>query len=762
MGIGAALWLAVPTTGLAAGDANSPVCPREASSEFREYMADCRAYEMVTPAYKGGSEVLLGLKAVASDGSRLIGTSYGGFGGIENNEQGKPIVGAGVYEFSRTSTGWQAEPLEPAAYQASSYVAASADVSTTLWELAEEASPGVELYTAEHRQRLALRVHEPGSAPRFEPIGREDSPTETSNRENFRFGGVSADLSHVLYTIEARNSAIWPGDETHGGRSLYEYVGLNNAEPLLVGVKNEGRLKGSRHLNEDAQLVSRCGTELGAYGFSASKYNAVSEDGRTVFFTASACGGEPAASELYARVDEERTVAISEPGRPISPEQGSGLQPQECDAVCQAATPQEAVFQGASQDGTKVFFTTAQPLLNEDENGEGAGEDLYEAELREGRLARLVQVSHDPHDGEQADVQGVARISATGRRVYFVAGGALTGANGRGQAPAVGEHNLYVYDAVARTLTFVAALAGGDEADWQAEDHRPFQTTPDGRFAVLRSSSHLTADDTSGVAQLFEYDAETESIARVSIGQHSPSGYLCAATKRLEAGYNCDGNTASPSQVPVIPRPNYSASSLPTEADSTLSLTEDGRVFFMSRDALTPFAVEGSKNIYEYSGEDVYLIAPGEDPQLEYGAFQESFLEHDRLVSTDESGTDLFFGAVGQLVPQDSDTQADVYDARVGGGFSAPVLAQSCEGQACRPAAGGAGAALVSPPSAALPGEEAVPVPTPAVPASPAKAKPLARTQRLAAALRACRRRHGRARRRCEAQARRRYRGKRS
>ena len=37
---------------LAAGDANESACPNEASSGFRSYLPDCRAYELVSPPFK--------------------------------------------------------------------------------------------------------------------------------------------------------------------------------------------------------------------------------------------------------------------------------------------------------------------------------------------------------------------------------------------------------------------------------------------------------------------------------------------------------------------------------------------------------------------------------------------------------------------------------------------------------------------------------------------------------------------------------------
>jgi hypothetical protein len=50
----------------------------------------------------------------------------------------------------------------------------------------------------------------------------------------------------------------------------------------------------------------------------------------------------------------------------------------------------------------------------------------------------------------------------------------------------------------------------------------------------------------------------------------------------------------------------------------------------------------------------------------------------------DASGQDVFFQSESELVPQDSDSQFDVYDAHVDGGFPAPVEPATCSGEACQ------------------------------------------------------------------------------
>jgi hypothetical protein len=476
---------------LASGDANQASCSpeTEASPGFRSYLPDCRAYEMITPPYTEGGIVLDEPEAISADGSRVIVGAGGVFSGGENYwfnpERNRD---AATYEFVRGADGWLSSPLTPPAgeYSHSTLMAVSAETfETTLWGAEKTVAPG---------EPPALRFHEDiylrsgPAASQFKLVG---PGTPLGKNENIGSGshelslvGASRDLSHSFFEIESApippdgHSDLWDGDTTNQGRlSLYEYVytGTEDGEPVLVGVKNEGPLKGVDHVNEGAELISDCGTALGSRLINnpeektkGTVYNAVSSSGGVVFFTSFACAGGPEVNELYARVNGEHTVAVSEP---VLPGGASG----ECASSepCHGAAKQAGVFEGASEDGRRVFFLSEQPLVN---GAVAEGMKLYEERLEGARVVQIIDVSNLGIAGVNPEVQGVVRVSEDGERVYFVAKGKLTGSDlvaGREhetEEPAQGADNLYVYEpdpahpGAYRTVFVATLLTPAEEA----------------------------------------------------------------------------------------------------------------------------------------------------------------------------------------------------------------------------------------------------------------------------------------------------------
>ena len=111
----------------------------------------------------------------------------------------------------------------------------------------------------------------------------------------------------------------------------------------------------------------------------------------------------------------------------------------------------------------------------------------------------------------------------------------------------------------------------------------------------------------------------------------------------------------------------YALVDIPTNASSKHSVAEHGEVVFQSADALTPQAVAGVQNVYEFRDGNVYLIAS----------------DAEQVLGIDNSGDDIFISTSRELVPEDSNAaEQNWYDARVNGGFvRAPSL--ECEGEGC-------------------------------------------------------------------------------
>jgi hypothetical protein len=703
----------VASPALAGGDATESACPNEASPGFRAYLPECRAYEMVSPPYKQGFPVVAAgysendLVGSGVDGAPLVwGTSLGAFaGGPDSLSFGE----GNDYRFKRSQSGWDTVAVDPQLGQyvgnpayspIGSEVLATTGDGTSLLDLHQ---PSQSIYVND----LYLRTLA-GSFSRIGPMLPQSAipaePTGVIQNAAGRvaIAGSSADLSHVLFYVTDQErpseatTSFWPGDATLSelgeasiARSLYEYSGTDNAEPQLVGVTNSGPLNGQPHINEGAQLVSRCGIHLGGRD-GGSTHNAMSANGAVVFFTANpACpnggpGSGPPAFELFVRLHGERTVALSEPT------------PTECgsSSACAEAPIADANFEGASEDGAKVFFTSTQQLLPtavEDETAEDSavrrgcsetvgqnGCNLYAYDFNRPAGQSLQLVSGGAVGGSGAQVQGVAALAEDGSHTYFVAKGVLAanaGAatdslSGLPQRATAGAENLYLSECDARYpechTSFVATLSASDSFQWSSSGESPMTSTPDGRFLVFYSRADLTPDDSSTALQIFRYDAQRNELVRVSIGNN---------------GYNENGNTNVFNAF--IPSSGY-ASAQVVGRDAHRAVSNDGSiVVFASADALTPGAMTGPtnavKNVYEYRDGHVYLISDGRTVVGSVLLYRGA-----KPLGVSSSGRDILFATYGSLVPQDQDVLGDIYDARVDGGFPAPAEGVACTGGSCQ------------------------------------------------------------------------------
>jgi hypothetical protein len=646
-------------------------------------LPDGRAYELVTPPDKDGAEDMFGeasfnLGASSGSGDQFVLETRAIFGSF-------PASGVNVYVFSRHPS--EAHPgkeewgytslvspvlgqqnlvrgigaIEPAAFS-------SVAVNDNVGALSSEAGvastslvgvPGGP-YTTLHTDQLTHSPNYGGSAKGF-------------SWERTEVIGASRDLG--VEVLQSDNPAL-----VEGGRCKADVC----SEPLLPNlyVRAGGEL-GRLAVQSDGEPVGGCGAVLGSgviAFYEDADDGAVSADGSKVFFTAPI----PLSEVEYRKLEGVKGCATKTGENPPEVYVRSGEETIEVSAPEEGApehrAAHEAVFFGASEDGSRVFFTSEGELTANDAGIHDL--ELYEYDTETGKLTRVSAGDSGNAAGDVVPfgerLAGVlveslkdVVVSSDGSHVYFVARGVLAPANAEGRAPVAGEENLYVYDTQTGRTSFIAK-GSGSRAESDEYAITP-ETTADGRFLLFQSGMLGR-----GALQLYRYDAGTEGLVCVSCGPGFPSGVGLVAPRAMQDAV---------------------AGRFPAHA-----IAEDGSVFFNTEASLVPQDTNGVLDVYEWHEGTISLLSSGQDP-----------LPSDFLGAS-PNGANVFFGTHARLVPADTSGGGNVYDARVCTA-SEPCIAAAlareglCEGDACsHPAAAPSDA---TPASATFTGPgDLVPVPS--------------------------------------------------
>jgi hypothetical protein len=590
-------------------------CPNESlrSGARSTELAQCRVYEMVSPVDTADSGVGY-FAGAAPDGEAAEFVSAGGFAGIQSNN------GFNFYIARRGSEGWGTSWIGvPAA------LGGTAVGTTTSFDLTKQMMR-LQFLTGEKAGSTGLLLSENlaaapalsfGEVPEYPNI-----PHEGTIRGVEAPSDASPELSHVV--VPGNHDAL-------GGHVLYELAGVGGPVPVLRTVSVN-----SKEETIDGNLGSGSGGGIGG-----SMFHAISNDGAEIFFSNYEQFKAPTAS--YVRVNGSKTLPLG------------------------------GVFQGASEDGAKVFLSVGAGALQMDRIDSEPGHEAVSVKVSISKGARALYV----------------RSSDDGSRVYFISTAVLAAnKNENEEAAKTGVWNLYVYDTVTKKsekTAFIAQAEPGGPAEPNiangvVEVEAQVSGCPSaelgeaeepgcegGRFFVFTSTAKLTRDAAGGTRQVFEYDAKTGRLVRVSLGE---GGY----------GNNGNGNALGAS----IAAPEFGATGAEAQAelfeDGTRAVSDDGStVVFRSSGALSPRAVNdlhtqaGPLDVYEWHDGQVSLISTGHSPTSDEGP------------TIAPSGRDIFFTSTENILPQDSDGLMSLYDARIEGGFrAAPDPVGGCNGDACQ------------------------------------------------------------------------------
>jgi NHL repeat-containing protein len=512
----------------------------------------------------------------------------------------------------------------------------------------------------------------------------------TTFSQTLKFAGATPDLSHVVFDSKVPLTSPSPGS----GEQLYEWA-AGILKPVSVLPASE---------------TGAGAPTLGYLGTSVS--HAISDDGSRIFWTSGSSGG----GFLYMRdMAGEQTTRIDV------------VDPEEAQQGVVATGPEKPEFQTASADGSRVLFTDTQKLVS----GASAAEkhpDLYAYDVAARKLEDLtVDHTTDAHKiQEHADVKELLLgASDDATNVYFAANGILdTTENARHERAiagncsaelregAEGKCNLYFdhYNGTSWDAPkFIATVSNEDGADWERGhtgidylSRHTAGTSPDGDYLAFMSDTRLTGYDNTDAnsahadEEVFLYSTRANRIVCASC---NPSGARPKGVHDVEGSGEGIGLLVDRPQAWIEEQEenrldNWLAGSLPgwtpVETEYTYYrsryLSDSGRLFFNSPDALSSQDVNGKEDVYEYEPEGVprgqhscadssatFSAAAGGCVGLVSsgtGSAESTFLDAglrggENADGSDrtEGGGDVFFLTAAPLALQDSDTNFDIYDA---------------------------------------------------------------------------------------------------
>jgi hypothetical protein len=380
---------------------------------------------------------------------------------------------------------------------------------------------------------------------------------------------------------------------------------------------------------------------LGALSFRTD--DTISEDGSKVFFTARKSlfqfGGQPV-GDLYMRVDHTHTVWLNASENP-------GAEPEH----------EPAVFRAISGDGSRVFFEDREQLTETPCDGFY----LYDTTKPAADPHNLSCFFRDEKPGDSPHFVGAMGFSRDGSWLYFYTDAHVILP---GQPEPLRGASVSIYSWHDGAVSFVGSIdsaSAGQFGSWGEYGLTlRSRVSPDGHTLLFESEvgTGLTgyehgqcADGPGGrCAEFYLYHADTHSL-------------VCAS--------------CNPSGAPATSSASFfNESGSPNSSHLSNSLSSNGRfVFFDTGERLVPEDTNGARDVYSYDAETgaVHLLSSGTASSNSY------FLE------ATPDGSNVFFTTAQPLLGWDVDTNEDLYDARVAGGFpEPPPRVGTCEGDTCR------------------------------------------------------------------------------
>jgi hypothetical protein len=702
-----------------------PACPNENVRQqvTANYLPECRAYELVSPEDANGTQLYPGgpNTGYATSPSRF---AYTGLWSTIPNSGGSPIDSSGdLYVATRTDSGWVTRYVGPPASEVSVAggpprglygqggplflgnrvaIPGFGGFASDIIQNNDFTNPEMSAFLDWNQGSTEANFHNPTPTPSEAPYvwsydGRfidrwpTDLPTVQPGVNPDAEGGVSpggmhsldcvaingtsnncpgevnasADLSHFVFSTEwnvfAEGGRLNPPGSVYDNNTKSSTVTVVSRTPSGEDIPNEPTDHSGNPLyipgvSADGSHILMGASGVGPCGLSNCPVPPCSNNSN------STCPAQPA--HLYMRVDDAVTFDVSQ-GHDVS-------------------------YVGMTEDASKVYFTSPEQLTTDDHD---ASVDLYmwsEAGAEEGEPLTLVSMGDNPgnpgeagnsdscsahftnaeygitkncdvvtysnlsycelYGGQGGNCRSDNSIAAKNGDIYFLSPEQLDGSRG-----IPNQENLYDYRE--GKVQFVASFSGHDHCyehtvpgnsyteSCSATPLARLQVAPDDSHMAFATDNRVTQYDSGGHLEMYLYDPANRRVACVS----------------------------------CIPNGEKPTSDIAASEDG-LFMTNDGRVFFSTEDALVHADTNEALDIYEYLNGRAQLITTGTGDTHVPPNSLTSVLSRPGLVSVSADGRDVYFSTYDTLVSQDHNGLfLKFYDARAGGGFPANAPPPPCE-----------------------------------------------------------------------------------
>lgn len=493
------------------------------------------------------------------------------------------------------------------------------------------------------------------------------------------YAGSSADGSKVFFTTAAK---LVPGDTDNGFVDVYEryYDEAPGVEAVVTREISTGPTGGNDSHDVTFNAVSSDGTKV----FFSTAEALVAEDtdkvrdvyerntvtGETLLVSggssfcapcgnrevpATFVGATPSGSKVFFATNEKLTEADGDEATDIYVRDPSAAGPV-------LATPGGAgpvTFQGASADGSKVIFESADKLAAGD--GDSAV-DIYERDLSEG-TTKLVSVTGTcPAPLAAEECAPIYRATtADASRVFFETRAQLTSADQDT------SQDVYEWSFSSGLPTLISTSEEGEEGNGE-EGSIYAGEAAEGSKVFFETSEPLSVEDTDEASDVYERSGGSTALVTPGTADQnanfeaaSPDGAIVLFSTREalgggDSGEKLDVYARSGSSTTLVTpgSPSFDASFLTASSNAS-------HIFYVTSQAVGAADLDTNPDVYRWSGGTPELISTSEEAEAGDGAFTP------HLSAVSEDGGHAFFTTQETLVEEDkAPGETDLYERFAG------------------------------------------------------------------------------------------------